>query len=394
MRRLAGASVHEAEPNANVQSPQRARVEGRATIWYPSQTAMPEVTHHSPDPAPREDDAAAAGSPVARVIAEHRGAYDVKTARGEFMATVTGERMFTAAGREDFPAVGDWVEIADLGHGRAVIRRILPRRTLLKRKFAAEDRAGAQIIAANIDTAFIIEAVDRDFNLNRLERYAALAKAGGIEPAVILNKTDLIDPRDLSARLEEVGRRFPGTTILSASTRIADGVQAVREQLVPGRTYCFLGSSGVGKSSLINRLLGEDVLMTGEIGVHSGRGRHVTTVRQMFFLPDGAVVIDNPGMREVGMADSSEGVAAQFSSLSDLAGRCKFADCSHTSEPGCAVLAAVDEGRMDRAQYENFLSLKKEAAFFELTESERRAKDRNFGRFVHGIKKDLKKYRP
>lgn len=337
------------------------------------------------------------GVRVARVIAQSRGGYKVKDADGEYIAKVTGKRIYTASSREDYPAVGDFVELSDVVGGQAVIQRIVPRRTVIRRKSIGkgngyEGKSGVQIIATNVDTAFVVEAVDRDYSLNRMERYFAIARDGGVQPAIILNKSDLIDMEVREARIVEIRERFGDIDVMMTSSVSGEGVDVVREYIEKGKTYCFLGSSGVGKSSLINRLLESDGIRTGEIGSYSGRGKHVTTAREMYFLANGGIVIDNPGVREVGMTDTKAGIEESFDEIAVLAKECRFADCAHTHEPGCAVLAALESGAIDREKYENYLRLRKEADFFGLTAVQKRAKDRQFGKFVDTAKKGLKKY--
>lgn len=323
---------------------------------------------------------------LARVVVEYRGAYKVKNEKGEYLAKVTGKQMFEAESREDYPAVGDWVLITDLDGENAVIRKILPRKTIIKRRHGDKNRAGekseVQIIATNIDVAFVVESIDRDFNLNRLERYFAIAGEGGVKPVVILNKVDLISEAELAAKVAEIKKRFKEVEVVSTTTRDEAGLRPLRESIEPGKTYCFLGSSGVGKSSLINKLLGEDIIRTESIGSLSGRGKHTTTVRELYFLANGGIVIDNPGMREVGLTDASGGVDNLFDEISALAERCKFIDCTHTQEPGCQVLAALEAGKLEAEKYQNYLNLKKETEYYEQTEREKKDKDRQFGKMI------------
>lgn len=336
------------------------------------------------------------GFPVARVISESRGAYKVKNEKGEYLAKVTGKQMFQASSREDYPAVGDWVAVTELDDDRAVIHGIVPRLTVIKRKYGDKNRSSGQdktqIIAVNIDVAFVVESVDRDYNLNRFERYFAIAESGGVKPAIILNKIDLLSREELDEKLGELRSRFPGIDIISTSTVNNEGLGELKGDISKGKTYCFLGSSGVGKSSLINELLGENAIKTGDISSYSGRGKHITTVRQMYFLKNGGIVIDNPGIREVGMADVSRGVDAFFEEIAALAQKCKFIDCTHTREPGCAVIHAVKSGKLDEGKYSNYINLKKEAEYYEMNEVEKREKDREFGKFVKKAKKELKDF--
>ena len=329
------------------------------------------------------------GFAVARVVVEHKGAYKVRNAKGEYLAKITGKQMFEASGREDYPAVGDWVAITELGAGRAVIHRVLPRKTIIKRKHGGKN--GTQVIATNIDVAFVVEAVGRDYNLNRFERYSAIARDGGVTPAIVLNKIDLISKEKLGAKLAELKKRFGDIDIIPTSTATDDGLDELRVRISSGKTYCFLGSSGVGKSSLINKLLGGNIIKTEDISLNTGRGKHATTNREMYFLENGGIVIDNPGMREVGMTDAGAGIDNLFHEIAAMAGKCKFPDCAHTSEPGCEVLRAVKSGELDEAKYRNYIGLKKEAEHYEMTELEKREKDRAFGKFVKKAKETLKK---
>lgn len=327
---------------------------------------------------------------VARVTAERRGMYEVRNAQDDYLAKITGKRIFKAVSREDYPAVGDWVIISEPEAKRAVIESILPRKTVMKRKQAGKEEV--QIIATNIDVVFVIESADRDYNLNRFERYFSIAEDGGIRPAIILNKVDLISKEELDARLAQIRDRFKDIDVIVTSACTDEGLDALKRYIVKGKTYCFLGSSGVGKSSLINKLLGGGQIQTGEIGSHSGRGKHTTTAREMYFLEHGGIVIDNPGVREVGITDASVGIESLFDEIATLAKQCAFVDCAHVHEPDCAVRSALESGALDGEKYSNYIRLKKEAEHHELTEFEKRSKSRQFGKFLKKAKKGLKKY--
>lgn len=334
------------------------------------------------------------GFPVARVIAEFKEAYKIKNTDGEYLAKITGKQMFEASSRMDYPAVGDWVAMEDLGNGLGVIRGILPRQSMIKRRYGDKNKAGekdgVQVIATNIDVAFVVESVDRDFSLNRFERFFALAEDGGARPAIILNKIDLLSEEAREEKLTQLEQRFPGIDSIQTSTVNDEGLDELRRYIATGKTYCFLGSSGVGKSSLINKLLGGSAIKTGEISSYSERGKHVTTGRQMYFLENGGIVIDNPGIREVGMADASRGIDAFFDEIAALAKECKYLDCTHTHEPGCAVMSAVKSGALDEERYANYLGLKKEAEYYEMSDTEKREKERAFGKFIKKAKDGLK----
>jgi ribosome biogenesis GTPase len=324
----------------------------------------------------------------ARIVAEYKESYVLKGEISEFSAKVTGKMMFTSSTREDYPAVGDWVLVSFPDKGKTIIHEILPRKSVLKRKSIT--KPDAQIIASNIDFAFIVQSPDRDYSLNRMERYFSIAEAGNIKPAIIMNKTDLISREHLEQKWNEMSRRFPDAAIFTTSIITGNGMDDLNDFIKKGLTYCFIGSSGVGKSSLINILIGKDIIKTGEISFRTNRGKHITTHRQLFLLKDGGLVIDNPGMREIGLIDARKGIEIVFEDISDIAKNCQFSDCSHIHEPGCAVLAAVKEGDLDGKKYSNFVKLIRENEYHSLSKLEMREKDRRFGRMVKQFKKHKK----
>lgn len=327
--------------------------------------------------------------PVARVVAEHKGLYRVMNEHGEYEARVTGKRMFDATGRADFPAVGDFVVLDKVEDDKAVILEMLPRKTLLERRQGSSEK---QIIASNVDVAFIVGSVDRDYSVNRFERYCALARDGGIVPVAILNKIDLISKEERNEKERKLKERLgDGVSVFCTSTESSEGLDALKASVKSGETYCFLGSSGTGKSSLINSLLGNDKLSVSAVGERTGRGRHTTVAREMFFLENGAIVIDNPGVREVGLTDMQKGVSEQFAAFEDIANQCKFADCTHTHEPGCKLLNEVHAGTIDKDEYQNYLNMERETEHYSMTEYEMRKKDKKFGKFLKRTKKDLKR---
>jgi len=326
---------------------------------------------------------------VARVIAQHKGAYRVKSADREYLAKITGKQKFNALSRQDYPAVGDWVAITELDEERAVINRILPRKTILRKKHSHKEES--QIIATNIDVVFIVQSVDRDYNLNRFERYFVLAKDGNIKPVIVLNKIDLISSVELNLKISQIKERFNDVDIIPTSAIAERGLDELTRYIMNGKTYCFLGSSGVGKSSLINKLLGKNLIRTKEISYRAERGKHTTTNREIYFLKNGGIVIDNPGMREVGMADSNVGIEDVFREIITLSKNCKYADCKHINEPSCAVLNAVKSKELNKDKYLNYVKLKKEDEYYNMTKLEKRRENRQFGKFIKKSLEQLKK---
>ncbi|MFH1542455.1 MAG: ribosome small subunit-dependent GTPase A [bacterium] len=295
----------------------------------------------------------------ARVVSHHRGKYRVKAGENEFWAKIPGKMRHEAKNPTDYPVVGDWLQVMEQPNDDALIQEILPRKTLLQRK--AINKEEAQVIAANIDVAFIIQAVDRDFNLNRLERYLSLTASDNISSIIVLNKIDLITEGELADKVAQTKERFKETGLLLTSAIYDEGVSPLAKVIEKGKTYCLLGSSGVGKSSIINRLLGKDVVLVKEISQSTNKGRHGTTHRELFELANGGFVIDNPGMREVGIAEADTVIEKAFDLIRELGNRCHFSDCSHSHEANCAVLAAVKAGMIDPGQHRNFVKLKKES---------------------------------
>jgi len=327
---------------------------------------------------------------VGRVITEHKERYMVWTEKGELEAEITGNMRFSAKGREDFPAVGDWVSLIIYDADLAIIHQVLPRYSTIKRQ-AIGQFGELQIIAANIDFAFLMQAVDRDFNINRLERYLTICNTSGVKPVIVLSKTDLIDEPALNAIVESIKVRISRVPVLAISNETHDGYEAVSALIEKGKTYCLLGSSGVGKSSLVNNLSGKKLMRTDAISQSTHKGRHVTTNRELIILDNGGILIDNPGMREVGIADAGSGLEITFDLIFRLSKDCKFKDCTHTNEVGCTVLEAIENGEIDPASYENYRKMEREKAHFEATIVEKRKRDKEFGKIMKNYKKDVRK---
>ena len=296
----------------------------------------------------------------ARVVEQSRGMYRVRGVRGEYAAQIAGKIRYLAQIREDFPAVGDWVAIVPTDEDQARIECILPRRTNLSRKVAGRELS-KQIIAANVDTVFVVSSLNREFNLRRIERYLTIVWDSGASPIVLLNKADLCP--DAGAQGNEVQNIAPGVPVLLLSALQGTGVESVQNNISPGETAAFVGSSGVGKSTIINALSGEVSLRVQPVREDDDRGLHTTTSRQMIFLPGGGMVIDTPGMRELQLWDSEEGLSRAFEDIEVLAESCKFRNCAHGGEPGCAVEAAIREGLLIPEHLESHRKLQAELRF-------------------------------
>lgn len=324
---------------------------------------------------------------VGRVISEHKERYMVKTTTGDCEAEIIGNMRYTSSSRADFPAVGDWVAISEYDENKALIHAVFDRETVLQRK-AAGKISDVQIIAANIDVAFIVQSVNRDFNLNRLERYLAICYESGITPIIIISKIDLISETHLDEILKSIRERNHDLNLLAISNVSNAGIDELNQYIEKGKTYCMLGSSGVGKSTLINSLAGHEVMSTGEIGAGTDRGKHVTTHRELIVLENGGVFIDNPGMREVGMTEVSAGLDETFDIISAFAKDCRYQDCTHLHESACAVLHAVENGEIDEGLYENFVKLQKERMHFESNLAEKKQKGKELSKRIKTFKKN------
>jgi ribosome biogenesis GTPase len=320
---------------------------------------------------------ATAGLAPARVIAQHRGAWLAVTDGGELTATPTG-RFRHEAEEGGLPAVGDWVGCVLSPHGgEARIDAILPRRSAFRRR-AAGSQLGVQLIGANVDTLFVATSLNGDLNPRRLERYVVMGHDAGVEPVLLLTKSDLVDDSESTAARLSADLSI-ATVALSSVT--GEGVEAVESWFRVGRTLALVGSSGVGKSTLLNRLAGQLLMITREIREDDARGRHATTHRELFRLPGGALMLDTPGMRELGLWDADDGVEATFADIAEIATECRFADCAHEREPGCAVRAAIEDGRIDQRRLRSYKKLTAELA--ELPPPAlRREKARQFAKMV------------
>lgn len=335
----------------------------------------------------------------ARVAREQKGSYLVFCEPGKLTAEISGKMRHKAATRAELPTVGDWVAInARPKEGTATINALLPRQTGFSRKAVlaggmkdSGGRTEEQILAANIDTVFLVSGLDRDFNLRRIERYLTIAWDSGASPVVILNKADLCD--DIETRIEEVKSIALGVPVCTMSATKDQGVDVLEEYLVVGKTAVFLGSSGVGKSTIINGLLEADQLQVQEVREDDQRGRHTTTHRELIVLPTGGIVIDTPGLREIQVWTDKEGLSRTFHDIEEFAESCRFRDCQHQGEPGCAVQQAIEDGTLDAKRLQNYLKLQKELDFLALRQEKNglRRAQREFDKKIRQRLKEIKK---
>jgi ribosome biogenesis GTPase len=329
---------------------------------------------------------------LARVVAVHKERYVVHDGEKNLQAEITGNLRFTAQKSSDLPLVGDWVKCMPMDENSVIITSLLERFSLLERQ--AVGRTGErQAIAANLDYAFVVMALGQDYNLHRLDRYVALCTTGKVQPIVLLTKSDLLVDHEVEAKKEEVQKRYPSTPVFALSIEKEASLLQLKESMQPSLTYCFMGSSGVGKSTIINYLFGEELMLTKEVSSSNLKGRHTTTHRELFLLPNGSIVIDTPGMREVGITGELGGIESAFDLISQLSENCRFADCTHVSESGCAVIEGVENGELSLDEYEHYLKLKREQEHFATSEHEKRQQGKHFGKMVREVKAHKKKYK-
>lgn len=331
------------------------------------------------------DSSKSANYDIARVTAVNKDSFEIKNREKDVFAEVTGKLLFGADSPTDFPTVGDWVYAQFYDNDSfAVINEIIPRKSLLKRKTAGK-KTDYQLIAANIDTAFIIQSFGADYNLRRLERYLVMVNDSNIESVVLLSKSDLITEHERDKKIADIKALMPEVRVVEFSNLTHYGINRVKDMLIPGKTFCLLGSSGAGKTTLLNNLTDDYLFATNEIREKDGKGRHTTTRRQLISLKNDAMIIDTPGMRELGNIAVSAGINETFNEIADLSNQCLYKDCSHTNENGCAILQALKDGIISEERYQNFVRISKETAYNEMSYFEKRKKDKNFGKLCKSI---------
>ena len=330
---------------------------------------------------------------IARVVAVHRDSYTISNGEIDVLAELEGKLLFSASSPVDYPAVGDWVLVNYYDENTlAIIHEVLPRKSILKRKTPGK-KIDYQLIAANIDVAFIVQSLNENFNLRRLERYLVMINESNIQPIVLLSKSDLLTDEDIADKINEIQKIMPDLQVVSFSNENESGLAGIKEIMQPCRTYCLLGSSGVGKTTLINNLIGEPLYKTNTVSKKESKGRHVTTHRQLIKLASRAMVVDTPGMRELGTLSVATGLGETFTEITELSENCQFNDCTHVNEKGCAVLKAVENGQLSAERYRNYIKMNKESAYNEMSYLEKRKKDKQFGKFIKTVMKHKKSKR-
>lgn len=327
---------------------------------------------------------------IARVVAVHKDSYTISNGEVDVPAELVGKIIFSASSPVDYPAVGDWV-LANFYDGNtfAIIHEILPRKSLLRRKTPGR-KVDIQVIAANIDVAFIVQSLNENYNLRRLERYLVMVNEAEIQPIILLSKSDLLTIDKITEKIEETIKIMPRLQLIPFSNETESGLERLREIMEPGLTYCLLGSSGVGKTTLINKLIGESLFKTKSVSRKESKGRHSTTHRQLIKLNSGAMIVDTPGMRELGNFSVDTGLDETFSEIKSLSEKCRFNDCTHVNEKGCAVLNAIENGQLSADRYQNYMKMNKESAYNEMSYLEKRMKDKQFGKFCKTLMKHKK----
>jgi ribosome biogenesis GTPase / thiamine phosphate phosphatase len=327
---------------------------------------------------------------IARIITVNKNSFVVSNGKNDIYAELTGKFLFESDSSLDFPTVGDWVYVQLFDEDSfAIIHEILPRKSLLKRKTSGK-RIEYQLIAANIDKAIIMQSLDSNYNIRRLERYLVMINESNITPLIFLSKSDLTDQDGIEKKKNDIYRLVPDISILAFSNNNVSDVETIKAHFHPFKTHCLLGSSGVGKTTLLNNLIHQELYKTQPIREKDGRGRHTTSRRELIALENGAMIVDNPGMRELGLISAEAGLDDTFNEIADLASHCRFTDCTHTIEEGCVILKGLEEGTISKERYQNYIRMLKESLYNEMSYFEKRQKDKKFGKFLHSVMKHKK----
>lgn len=341
----------------------------------------------------RTDPSKSADYEIARITAANKDSFLVRNRNKDVFAELTGKMLFNADSPTDLPTVGDWVYAQFFDNESfAVVHEILPRKSLLKRKTAGK-RTEYQLIAANIDTAFIIQSFGSDYNLRRLERYLVAVNDGNIQPVVLLSKSDLASEHERKIKVFEIQLLMTKINVFEFSNINYYGINKIKDMLIEGKTFCLIGSSGTGKTTLLNNLTDDHVFETDAVREKDGKGRHTTTRRQLISLKNDAMIIDTPGMRELGNIGISTGINKTFNEINELSDLCLYKNCTHTNEKGCAVLQALKNGKISEERFRNFVKMNKETAFNEMSYIEKRRKDKNFAKLCKSVMKNKKNKR-
>lgn len=323
---------------------------------------------------------------VGKIISEHKGSYLLQSPEGTFRAQLIGQLLYAAERKSDLPAVGDWVVYQAYDEAQCMIHGVLPRKTVLERATGLKAEQ-TQLIASNVDRVVVVMGADRDYNLNRVDRYVTLARAQHLDVSIVLTKIDLVEEDKIHFMTEAFYNRFEEIKIFPMNTIERLGFDAFHDFLKPGLTYCLVGSSGAGKSTLVNALIGKEAMRTSEISSSVNKGKHTTTHRQLIELSNGVLVIDNPGIREVGVGAGDFAHSDIAGKIGALAEQCRFTDCTHTNEPGCMILDAKESGKITQDAYQNYQKMKKETQHFTATEAERRRKGKALSKLINQHKK-------
>lgn len=322
----------------------------------------------------------------ARIVSVYKDRYQLLVNGKHLSGEITGNLRYSAQGPEDFPTTGDYVEITYMSDDEAIIISVEPRKTLLARQ-SVSAKSETQLIAANIDVALVAMAVTEDFNLNRLERYMTICTGAGIDVMCVLTKTDLSEMDKVASLITDIRTSHPTMPIMTTSMNDTESIHMLESMLEQGKTYCLIGSSGTGKSTLLNALIGDGVQKTSEISDFNKKGRHTTTSRDLFELACGAFMIDTPGMKLIGMVDADKDIADDFDNIQALASQCRYQDCTHTQESGCAVLQALDDGRLSDREYHNYIRLRNEQAHYSASVADKKRKGKELSKVIKHMKK-------